>query len=192
MVLCLDIEFLLIQAINGGKDGGALGPNGTRESDVVLQVGYRLSQILNKLGYEVDMSRGDNSQLSILNRINMANQLKSDIFISIHCNAATSNAHGAETWYAKGSKNGTLLAGKIQESIVNHLLPKNRGIKDDSTNSRFKNGIPVLRQTKMPAVLVELDFISNSDIEMLLSNPKIQEMYASAIAVGVDNYFSVL
>lgn len=183
---------VFIDAGHGGKDPGAVGPSGLRESDVCLQISYLIAKSLNALNFRVTMSRDDNSSLSIANRASKANELNADIFISIHCNAATSNAKGLETWYANGSKNGILLASALQESIVNCLLPTNRGIKNDSTNERFKNGITILRQTKMPAALIELDFISNPQIEMILSSPKIQEKYASAVAVGVNRYFEIL
>ena len=105
-------------------------------------------------------------------------------FISIHCNSVESPyAEGTETWYCSGSEAGRLLAECIQDQIVDSLNTVDRGIKVAVPG---KNGLYVLTNTDMPAVLVELAFISNEDDEKLLRNN--QDDFARAIARGVTDY----
>ena len=92
-------------------------------------------------------------------------------------------AEGTETWYCAGSNDGKHLAECIQSQIVNHLGTVDRGVKMATPG---KNGLYVLTNTDMPAVLVELAFISNEDDEKLLRNE--QDEFARAIARGVTDY----
>ena len=113
-----------------------------------------------------------------------ANKLEADLFISIHCNSVESPyAEGTETWYCNGSSAGRMLAECIQDQIVDSLNTVDRGIKVAVPG---KNGLYVLTNTDMPAVLVELAFISNEDDEKLLRNN--QDDFARAIARGVTDY----
>ena len=92
-------------------------------------------------------------------------------------------AEGTETWYCAGSSDGKHLAECIQSQIVDHLGTVDRGVKMATPG---KNGLYVLTNTDMPAVLVELAFISNEDDEKLLRNE--QDEFARAIARGVTDY----
>lgn len=174
---------------HGGKDPGAVGPNGSKESDVTLSVSKLLKDKLERIGATIFMSRDSDEYVSISRRVSMANSSKANIFVSVHCNAYNDTAKGVETLYYQTSSAGKKLAGLIQSELVSSTNSVDRGIKADKSLSRFPNGLPVLRDTVMPAVLVELEFISNPTYEKILTNPRWQEIYADAIVQGILSYF---
>ena len=153
---------------------------GLRECDVALKVGELTAKYLNAVGIETVVFQND----ALSEVCHRANKLEADLFISIHCNSVESPyAEGTETWYCSGSEAGRLLAGCIQDQIVDSMNTVDRGIKEAVPG---KNGLYVLTNTDMPAVLVELAFISNEDDEKLLRNN--QDDFARAIARGVTDY----
>lgn len=113
-----------------------------------------------------------------------ANASDADIFVSIHCNAAeTEEANGTETWACAGSYRGSMLANCIQCQLVDALDTTDRGVKIATPGV---NGLYVLTNTDMPAVLVELAFITNPGDEDILANT--QDALARAVARGVTDY----
>ncbi len=166
-------------APNGIPDPGACSA-GLRECDVALSVGELVEKYLNAVGIETKLLQSDSLSEVCLN----ANVAEADLFISIHCNSVESPyAEGTETWACAGSNDGYKLASCIQNQIVGALNTVDRGVKIATPG---KNGLYVLTNTDMPAVLVELAFISNEDDEELLRNN--QDDFARAIARGVTDY----
>jgi len=109
-----------------------------------------------------------------------ANKFNADAFVSIHCNAAANPAaHGTETYYHASSARGSMLAQYIHCELVGMGLA-NRGTKTANFH--------VLRNTAMPAVLVEMAFISNPEEEALLASDEFQRQAAEAIARGVQRW----
>lgn len=164
-------------------DPGAICPDdySFREADVAWNVGELLQKHLENAGIEV-IALCQNDDLWTV--CNLANKKNADVFISIHCNSFGSRqANGTETFcYGSGTK-GELLAGCIQRQIVDAIMTLNRGVK---YNSEFY----VLRKTAMPAVLVELGFISNEWDAIQLRYR--QDDFAKAIARGVTDYQRIL
>ena len=154
-------------APEGNPDPGACNVyTGLRECDVAAEVGRLTAHYLNAVGIETEILQSD------------------IIFISIHCNsAANPAANGTETWYCHGSKNEANLAKYINGQILWTFDTADRGIKEARPGV---NGLYVLTNTNMPAVLVELAFISNSEDLVLLTER--QEDFARAIARGVTDY----
>lgn len=166
-------------APNGIPDPGACSAR-IRECDVTLEVGELVEKYLNAVGIETMLLQSDDLSEVCLS----ANVSEADLFISIHCNSVESPyAEGTETWACSGSSNGYILAECIQNQIVGALGTVNRGVKVATPG---KNGLYVLTNTDMPAVLVELAFISNEDDEELLI--KSRDEFARAIARGVTDY----
>lgn len=162
-------------APNGEPDPGAVSPSGTRESDIAFDVGLMVAEFLEAAGHQVVVSQSDSLEAIVSG----ANFNQSDVFVSIHCNAAGNHAaRGTETFHYYGSAAGRKLATCIQNQIVNSLPVVDRGVKEA--------GFYVLKNTDMPSVLVELAFISNEDDEKLLINNK--RDFAAAIARGVTDY----
>lgn len=172
-------------APEGNPDPGAVNAlTGLRECDIALSIGLALSGYLQVAGCETVVLQND----SLESICSTANDLPADLFVSIHCNAAANpDAQGSETWYCSGSAAGERLATQIQGQLVNSLPVVDRGLK--AATPRV-NGLYVLSNTDMPAVLVETAFISNADDEQLLESK--QDDFARAIARGVTDYLSQL
>jgi N-acetylmuramoyl-L-alanine amidase len=97
--LGLKVRRVVIDAGHGGHDTGAIGRKGTREKDVTLSIARKLAQQLRERGLEVQLTREDDRYLKLEERARQANELKGDLFISIHCNSApTSKLRGIETY----------------------------------------------------------------------------------------------
>ena len=188
-----------------GGDFGAVGSDGTREADIVLEISKIAKKLLEKEGYEVHLSREKEvSDFKIYSdslgdlpyRTEKANNLEADLFISIHCNAATSySACGTEIFYY--STYGQSLAYKILNEVL--YLQKVKIKKAQSQEERKLWAFPnrglkigsfyVLTNTDMPAVLIETLFLTNTYDLQLLKNKDFKYMYGMAIANGVKSYF---
>ncbi|MEA4831145.1 MAG: N-acetylmuramoyl-L-alanine amidase [Oscillospiraceae bacterium] len=170
--------------INPGAEG-----NGLTEQEVTYKVGIYLADILRKdPRFEVRVSRktpsavvGTSTASSLTQRVYMANSWPANYFISIHCNAFSNpSANGTEALVYAQYTQGYWLGEHILKSIVSRMGTQNRGV-------RIRPDIYVLRKTKMPAVLIELAFITNeSDAALLRDNPY---GFAYAIYEGMLGYF---
>ena len=97
--LGLKIRRVVVDAGHGGRDTGAIGPNGTREKDVALTIARKVAARLKRLGFQVVMTRDRDVFVPLDERTRIANEARADLFVSIHCNAARRhNLHGVETW----------------------------------------------------------------------------------------------
>ena len=168
---------------HGGKDPGATA-QGVNEKDIVLNVSTILKQLLERQGLQVIMTRTNDTFVELKDRCNIANREKADVFVSIHCNSASSTqAHGFEIFHSIGSTKGNKLSADIKLSVNENksLIRADRGIKPAN--------FTVLTGTNMPAVLVELAFISNdADREILKTK---QNEFAKAICKGICNYLGI-
>lgn len=144
---------------HGGKDSGAIGSNKTKESDTVLKIGLQIKHHLEKASETVITTRQTDTYHTLDSRSTKANNSNCDYFISLHMNAATNKtAKGCEVWiYDEKSKLYTL-AKSITNNLSQKINTPNRGVK-------ISKEFSVLRKTKMPALLIEIDFISNLSVE---------------------------
>lgn len=167
---------------NGIPDPGTLNyDTGLRECDVALGVGQLLKKYLIQAGVPVVGFLQSDSLPGICDEANLSG---ADIFISLHCNGhANGMAKGAEVWACAGSQRGGTLADCIQKQIVSALNMTDRGVRIATPGV---NGLYVLTNTDMPAVLVELGFITNVWDEQKLRTK--QDDFARAIARGVTDY----
>ncbi|MBU5450429.1 N-acetylmuramoyl-L-alanine amidase [Acetivibrio sp. MSJd-27] len=171
-----------------GWDTGANGKN-AREQDITFQVAYRLRDILRTNYIEVKMSRnnlednlGSSVNSSLKARVDSANQWGADYFVSLHCNSYTTEAaKGTETLIISKGGKAEQLAYSINRNIVEQLGMYDRGVKEQN--------LYVLRNTNMPAVLVEMGFITNETDEWKLMNQ--QQEFANAIADGILGYLGI-
>lgn len=169
---------------HGGSDPGAVGPTGSQEADIALAIGLRLKNLLETSDIEVIMSRetdidcaglGVEEYQELQARCDFANLAGADLFVSIHCNAASNpNANGTETWYYEA---GYDLAESVQYQL-GVLGLADRGIK--------QGNFYILKYTDMPAILAEVAFISNPQEEALLNNTYSQQAVAEAISRGIE------
>ena len=143
------------------------------------------SKLLSEKGVKVRLTRNKEVDLDLPPRVYFANRTNADIFVSIHANASRGkrrDINGLETFYYRGWK-GRSLAKKIQKQIL-RVSPgsPDRGVKQ----GRFY----VLKNTKMPAVLVEIGFLTGRlDAKRLEKNTH-RKRLAYAIAKGILEYLS--
>lgn len=143
---------------HGGNDPGAVG-NGSSEKDINLTASFMLAACLNAAGHEVILTREQDMTHSLDWRTDTANRINADRFVSIHCNGSEkAQAHGFEAYYYPGSAEGKELATRMLDKAKSLDWITSRGVKT--------LGFHVLKYSKMPAVLVELGFIT-SDIDII-------------------------
>jgi len=182
-------------SVNGSglSDPGAMGSSGLKEREVVMDIANRVAGILTDKGAKVMLTRTTQAtSLSLDGRVQLANSVNADLYVSIHANAALNrNAGGTSTYYYAPASDPILgpqraqrirLAQLVQQSVVAHGGRKNMGI----IQSSFK----VIRETKMPSILVETAFISNSTEEKLLADPNFRAKVARGIAEGIERYYN--
>ena len=172
------------------KDPGAVNPiTGLQEADVNLAIAKLVVHYLAAVGYKVILTRTEAEQAETDDlgyRTNMSDQFGADVFVSIHCNAATPSATGTETWYWYVSQNGKRLAQCLQKQLTNSLETVDRGIKESMPGL----SLYVLKYTAAVSALVEVAFISNAGDEKLLASSSGQDCAARAIARGITDYFA--
>lgn len=168
---------IFINAGHGGSDPGAVSKNGVKEKDITKNVCALLACKLIENGYNVEFFQQEKTVNDISKAENTSN---SDLFISIHCNAAENeSANGVEVLYYPTSGKGKKCAQQVQNKLVTGTKLKDRGIKT-------RTDLHVLKRTKAPAILVELAFLSNTEEEKLLIEKP--EMFADAILQGIKKY----
>jgi N-acetylmuramoyl-L-alanine amidase len=169
---------------NAGAEG-----NGIREQDVTYAVGRELARLLTSNGnYEVMLSRNDPNEVlgssggeSLGARVRAANEFGADYFISIHTNASEiPSAAGSEAFVYNKDSAAVPLAESILDSLEYATGFPRRGVYSRPT-------LYVLRRTKMPALLVEIGFITNpAEAYLMQTNPG---QFAAGIYNGIRNYF---
>lgn len=163
-------------------DVGARG-NGLREEDITLKVGKLLKFVLEQAGVNVVMTREEantnwfTEPTSLRGRVNISNNAKADVFVSIHCNSHSDpSAHGTETFVVARGGRAEKTAIPVQRNLV-ALGMRDRGVKVENFH--------VLRETNAPAILVELGFMTNPKDALSLSDPTWRARAAWAIAEGL-------
>ncbi len=179
-------QFLvIIDPGHGGPDPGAIGIGGIRETDVVLEVSKIVKNLLSEKGVKVSLTRTNDVDLDLPPRVSIANNTDADIFVSIHANASRGkrrDINGLETFYYRGWR-GRLLAKRIQKQIL-RVSPgsPDRGVKQ----GRFY----VIKNTRMPAVLVEIGFLTGRLDARRLEKKTHRKRLAYAIAKGILEYLN--
>ncbi|MDJ1174402.1 N-acetylmuramoyl-L-alanine amidase [Roseofilum capinflatum] len=171
---------VVIDPGHGGRDPGAVGIRGLRETDVVLDISRQVAAILQQNGVQVVLTRDREVEIDLAPRVNLAERVNANLFVSIHANAISMSrpdVNGVETYYYNS---GLRLAQTIQGSILRSIPMRDRGVK----RARFY----VLRRTSMPAVLVETGFVTGAQDAPRLMNPAFRSQMAQAIANGILLY----
>ncbi|MCF8002574.1 MAG: N-acetylmuramoyl-L-alanine amidase [Halanaerobiales bacterium] len=174
-------NLIILDAGHGGFDPGAIGTSGLEEKVVNLDIALRVKKLLKKSDYNVLLTREKDNFISLKGRVRLANQKNARVFVSIHSNSSRGFSEGTEAFLAPAKTGDSLpLAESIHNKLVDELKLKDRGIK--------KENFYVIKYTEMPAVLVEVAFLSNPHEESLLENDLFRERAASAIEEGILNY----
>ncbi len=177
---------IVVDAGHGGHDPGALGTRGKREKDIVFDIALKLEGLLVEAGAEVIMTRRDDVYVELSDRAKIANSVNGDVFISIHANAHPDLKHKGTETYISSTKDQSslLLANLTQKALLKELKLYDRGVK--------VNDLYVLENTKVPAILNEIAFMSNPEEESMLLDNIFREKAAIALYKGINNYFRVL
>lgn len=181
-------KIIVIDAGHGGSDPGAvsevLGSKTVNEKDITLSIAKKLKDILETNGYTVLMTRDSDTYPTLTQRAEKANRAGAALFVSIHMNSSpSSDPSGTETYYSEinnGNDFGITskeLAQNVQNKLYKALNSRNRGVKTANH--------AVTRNSIMPAILIEVGFISNSEQAGLLLTSSYQQKAASAIANGI-------
>lgn len=170
---------VMVDPGHGGKDGGAPSIVGYNEKDVVLAISQMLAARLEREGIQVIMTRNSDYFVDLAPRVEMAQQAKVDLFVSIHANSIDGrpDVNGLETYHYN---RGELLARTIHNSILQSIDIRDRRVR----SARFY----VLRNNSMPAVLVETGYVTSPTEAPKLADPAYQQRMADAIADGVLQY----
>lgn len=187
---------VVVDAGHGGHDTGAVGRTGLMEKEVNLDIAQRVARRLEAMGVRVKMTRTDDAPVvpwdssnreehrrELQTRCSIADDCGADLFVSIHANARRSNPHavrGTETYYRK--PDSRRFAEVVQDEVV-----RAAGLPDGGAKYH-PQPIIVLYQTNVPAVLVEVGYLSNSADERLLAEPDFREQAAEGIVNGIKRY----
>ena len=180
-------RLIVIDPGHGGKDPGAVSPSGTREKDINISVSQKLNEGLKDKGYTTVMTRDDDIFVGLYERPNIANNNQADIFISIHANAhSNKDIDGIQVLYNPEGKD--IESYPLAELIMDELI-KGTGAKDRGIIKRPR--LVVLNKTSMPAVLIEVGFLTNSDEEKLITDESYQDKIVNSIITAIDKYFEI-
>jgi N-acetylmuramoyl-L-alanine amidase len=175
-------KIIVIDAGHGGKDPGAISPNGFYEKTVNLDVALALTELLKKEGFRVIMTRSTDVFIELEERANIGSRNKAVLFISVHADScATSSINGFSVYV---SRQPDWQSMKLADSISSQMTKtgiQNRGRKE----ADFK----VLKLSKCPAVLIEMGYLSNYWEANQLKDKDRQQKIATAITGGIINYF---
>ncbi len=180
-----------VDAGHGGSDPGAVvGSGSTRveEKRINLAVSLMLREELRNRGLRVGMTRTTDVYVGLQDRVTMANAWGANLFVSIHHNAASSStARGAETLYSNHDPVNQILSARlarvVQQSVVSETGMPDRGVK-------VRNDLYVLKNTKMPSIIIEGGFLTNSTDLALIASPTFQRKLARAVASGISTFIA--
>ncbi len=201
---------VLIDPGHGGEDRGAASRRGKREKDCTLDTAMRLEKILKEAKIPVAMTRRTDVFIELSDRARMGDRYKDYVFVSIHYNDATGSARGIETYclspWGGGSTDAggkvykfnfqkmpgndndllnILLANKIHREVISALNPNDSDADRGVKRARFV----VLKECRLPAVLVEGGFLSNRQEASRIEQVEYRQKLAEAIARGIKVFF---
>lgn len=179
---------IILDPGHGGTDPGALGKDGYEEKRIALAIALEVRWLLRGAGHEIVMTRDDDRYIGLTARCKMANRWPADLFVSIHLNAdpdadlpGDHEARGQEIWIypaaLQSRKLAECVAAEIKAAFPDEPF---RGVKEDD--------LAVCRMTQMPAILIEVGFIDNSETARQLSDPAVRMLMAQSIANGIEKY----
>jgi N-acetylmuramoyl-L-alanine amidase len=189
----LEGRIVVLDPGHGGQDPGTVGVGSTTEAENVLAIAWELKALLEKYGAEVIMTRQTDTSPSagtqfygqkngqLAARTAAANRSRGEIFISLHNDwHDDSSVRGTSVHYYKAQD--LALAEALQGALVAHTKARDLGIK--------RSNFYVLRNTNMPAALVEIGFLSNPEEARLLARPSYRREAALGLLAGINAYFA--
>lgn len=189
---------VVIDAGHGLPDGGATDSNNNLESDLNLKIALKIQKLLEASNCTVLLTRSDENGIyeenastirekkisDMKNRVNIANNLNSEIFVSIHMNKINAKSSGWQSFYKKDCEYSRALANLIQENL-NYTIQKNNKREIKSIDNIY-----LAKNINIPFVLVECGFLSDSTEAIQLQSDEYQEKLAWGIYTGIMDYFA--
>ncbi len=188
-------KVIVIDAGHGGKDGGAVGKvSGVSESELNLSFAKKLKKLCQSFGFDVVLTRSDMEGLysptaenkkksEMEKRRKIIEKSGADLVVSIHMNSfPSSQACGAQVYYADGSVSGQALADSVQTSLF-------KGIENSKKTAKVGD-FYVLNCTDKPSILVECGFLSNPNEETLLQDESYQEKFCYILFCGILQFYN--
>lgn len=190
-------QVIVIDPGHGGPDGGAVSRSGLVEKEVALQVAFHLRDYLQQAGALVLMTREGDYDLAraqtrgysrrktedLKRRASIVRESGADLFVSIHLNSFDNPRYrGAQAFFCSKQEESRQLAQAIQQELIDSLANTKRTAKK-------LDEIFLLNQSPIPAVLVEIGFLSHKEEAALLAQPEYQRKVAAAIYRGMLRYY---
>jgi N-acetylmuramoyl-L-alanine amidase len=176
---------------HGGKDTGTKTKASKRspqvlEKNLALRTSKTIEEFLQKWGYNVLMTRKSDVFIPLIDRAAFAKKHSCSLFVSIHYNSAPNKAaHGIEVYYYNKADKRRLSQSKL---LGKDILARLKALKRPHIRGCFPANFCVLRETTMPAVLVEAGFLSNIEEAKSLRNPHYIRLISWSIAKGIDDF----
>lgn len=181
-----DQKLVVIDAGHGGYDVGARYFS-CDEKSLALSMALLTKKHLSDMGYRVILTRSRDVFIPLETRTSIANETKGKLFVSIHCNAAKNSlAKGIEVFYCLSSDkwrcgSSKKLAARVLSKVIERTKAEDRGVKEGN--------FYVLRETKMPSIIIETGFMTHPEEIHLLKDITYRDRLARGIAEGIDSYF---
>ena len=199
------IRLVVLDPGHGGLDAGSIGAKGVREATVTLDIARRTAKLLRARKIEVVLTRDRDRTRSTIERAQIANGAGADLLVSIHANSSwAADAEGFEiyclgegripetkssasidfvSWDVAQSSHVARscdVARAVQLSLARELGLRNRGVNHAP--------LPLLRCANLPAIEVDVGFLSHPSDEALLGTAVFREQVARAVAAGIEHY----
>jgi len=190
---------IILDAGHGLPDGGAVGIDGSYESDINLEIVLKLQNLLEASGCTVILTRSDEFGIyetdkksirqkkisDMKNRAQIGNNTGSEIFVSIHMNKISdSRYYGWQTFYKKDDENSKNIAKLVQENLNYYIQKENK--REINSISR----VYLAKNVAIPLIIVECGFLSNAEETRLLHTDEYQNQLAWGIFCGLMDYFN--
>lgn len=176
---------VVIDAGHGGDDWGTYYGS-TREKDINLDIALKLGPLLQEKGIKIVYTREKDEFISLIDRAETANNLNATLFISIHNNKMPNNSkyRGTETLYAatSNSRFDTMSDKRLAQIVQNELV---QNLKTSDKGIIYRPELAVIRRTKMPAVIAEIGYISNSSDRERLDSMEFRKKTAESLCSAV-------
>ena len=200
-VMPIASKTIIVDAGHGGIDPGAMTDDESiKEKDINLKIVKKLKELIESSGAVVILTRNDDTSLyvegegkttrqkyneNLRNRKKIIDESSADMFVSIHLNKfEQSKYYGAQTLYPEGKEEDKKLANYVQNEL--------KRVVDNTNNRKIKSrdNIYLIKNNKIPSILIECGFLSNEKEAKLLNDEEYQDKIAWAIYVGIQKYFS--
>lgn len=197
-VTSADKNCIIIDPGHGGKDGGArsiIKPH-IQEKVLTLKTAIKVREFLVNWGHNVYLTRKSDVFIPLQGRVAFAQRQECQLFVSIHYNSTPkpTKAKGVEIYYFKGQKGSdqkalTILERETQsQKLASYILKRITSVTQTPNRGVRAGNFCVIRETTMPAVLVECGFLSNAEEARKLRNPGYIRFLAWSIAKGIDDF----